>query len=374
MKSTTKKKKDKLLLNLLEGEKHKHRVAMVNEEAEWNQHEPNSNMARMFVIMLLIHVIVIGGIIIYDWMNGEQAQNTVLVDEATPATMPSALSSASAIGSRPAVQNNPIPIEECATYEWRSGDSISSVAKKLGVTEEILIKMNMLDKGTQLEANSIIRYPKQPVVRAVGISVAGVNGELAKPAIPSESLAAAHQTMPLVAAGEQTFSFQPTLENELAPVPGTAPMLPAIQELPPVATVTEPVGNVAVKQQVPVVQEELPAAVPVMEQPVASLEEVKTTPKVQAKPEPVVENEVPKAIPVKRYTPPAIEKPAVKKMASTPAAKPASRSASYTVKPNDTLYSIANRHGVTVKALQTANKIARPESLRDGMKLAIPAK
>ena len=103
---TTKKKKDKLLLNFLEGEKHKHRVAMVNEEAAWNQHEPNSNMARMFVIMLLIHVIVIGGIIIYDWMNGEEAQSTVLVNEVTPTTMPSALPVAAATGGS-ATQGNP---------------------------------------------------------------------------------------------------------------------------------------------------------------------------------------------------------------------------------------------------------------------------
>lgn len=368
---TTKKKKDKLLLNLLEGEKHKHRVAMVNEEAAWNQHEPNSNMARMFVIMLLIHVIVIGGIIIYDWMNGEEAQSTVLVNEVTPTTMPSALPVAAATGGA-ATQGNPIPIEECATYEWRSGDSIASVAKKLGVSEEVLIKMNMLDKGTQLEANSIIRYPKQPVVRAVGISVAGVNGELAKPAVPAESLAAAHQAMPLVAAGEQTFSFQPTLENELAPVPGTAANMPAIQESPPAAVTKTAVGDSVGQKDAPI-EEELPPAVPVMEKPVAPQEEVNVAPKMQPKTEPVVENEVPKAIPVKRYSPPVIEKTAVKKVAPAPAAKPA-RSSSYTVKPNDTLYSIANRHGVTVKALQSANKIAKPESLRDGMKLVIPAK
>lgn len=368
---TTRKKKDKLLLNLLEGEKHKHRVAMVNEEAEWNQHEPNSNMARMFVIMLLIHVIVIGGIIIYDWMNGEEAQSTVLVNEMTPATMPSALPVAAATGGA-ATQNNPIPIEECATYEWRSGDSIASVAKKLGVSEEVLIKMNMLDKGTQLEANSIIRYPKQPVVRAVGISVAGVNGAPVKPAVPEESLAAAHQAMPLVAAGEQTFSFQPTLENELAPVPGAMANLPAIQEAPPASVTTTATGD-SVARKVTPIKEEPPTAAPVMEKLAAPQEELKVAPKMQPKTEHMVENEVPKAIPVKRYSPPVIEKPAVKKVAPEPASKPA-RSSSYTVKPNDTLYSIANRHGVTVKALQSANKIAKPESLRDGMKLVIPAK
>ena len=42
------KKKDKLLINLLEGERYKHRVAMVTDEGAFNQHEPNSNMARMF--------------------------------------------------------------------------------------------------------------------------------------------------------------------------------------------------------------------------------------------------------------------------------------------------------------------------------------
>lgn len=368
---TTKKKKDKLLLNLLEGEKHKHRVAMVNEEAEWNQHEPNSNMARMFVVMLLIHVIVIGGIIIYDWMNGEEAQSTVLVNEVTPSTMPSALPVAAAAGG--ASSGNPIPIEECATYEWRSGDSIPTVAKKLGVTEEVLIKMNMLDKGTQLEANSIIRYPRQPVVRAVGISAAGVNGELPKPPVPAESLAAAHQTMPLVAAGEQSFSFQPTLETELAPVPGTAVSMPLIQESPPAANTMAAVGSSPAVKEEPI-HEKLPAALPVMEQPVAPKEEVKMTPKSQPKTEPVIEQEVPKAIPVKRYSPPALEKPVPKKVAQSATPKPSGRSSTYTVKPNDTLYSIANRHGVTVKALQTANKIAKPESLRDGMKLTIPAK
>ena len=121
------------------------------------------------------------------------------------------------------------------------------------------------------------------------------------------------------------------------------------------------------------VQEELPPAVPVMEKTQAPKEEVKDTPKIAVKSKPEPENEVPKAIPVKRYTPPVIEKPVVKKAAPAPSAKPA-RSSSYSVKPNDTLYSIANRHGVTVKALQTVNKIAKPESLRDGMKLIIPAK
>jgi LysM repeat protein len=362
-----KPKKDKLLLNLLEGEKHKHRVAMVNEEATWNQHEPNSNMARMFVIMLLIHVVVIGGIIVYDMMNGEEAQTTTLISANSTSTPVSTLS---ATAVNVGASSNPIPIEECATYEWRSGDSIASVAKKLGVTEAVLIKMNMLDKGTQLEANSIIRYPKQPVVKAVGISVAGANGELVTPAVSPASIAAAKDAMPLVAPGEQSFSFQPTIVNELAPTPGQVPVVPMVQDAPPAAVTTEATGTPAIAESK---LEELP---PVIEEtaPKAKVEAPKVaavkTPKAEPK-----EEQVPKAIPLKRYTPPAVNKPAVKKVADAPPAKKeATKTArTYTVKSGETLYSIATRNGVSVKALQAANKIVKPENLRDGLKLVIPA-
>ncbi|MCX6854255.1 MAG: LysM peptidoglycan-binding domain-containing protein [Verrucomicrobia bacterium] len=362
-----KPKKDKILLNLLEGEKHKHRVAMVNEEAAWNQHEPNSNMARMFVVMLLIHVVVIGGIIVYDMMNGEEAQPATVITASSASTPLSSLPSPSA---KIEASSNPIPIEECATYEWRSGDSIASVSKKLGVTEAVLIKMNMLDKGTQLEANSIIRYPKQPVVKAVGISVAGANGELATSALPTASIAAAKDAMPLVAPGEQSFSFQPTIAGELAPTPGEVPVIPMVQDAPPAALTTQATGAPEIvetkAEQLPLVIEE---TVPAPKEEAPKVAAVKT-PKAEPR-----EEGVPKALPVKRYTPPAVNKPAVKKVADAAPAKkePTKASRTYTVKSGETLYSIATRNGVSVKSLQAANKIVKPESLRDGLKLVIPA-
>jgi len=367
------KKKDRLLLNLIEGEKHKHRVAMVNEEAEWNQHEPNTGMARMFFVMLLIHVVVIGGIIVYDWLNGEDAPATTLTvtSESTSAsTLPPPSLSAADIAAQ-------IPIEDCATYEWRSGDSIASVAKKLNVSEDVLIKMNMLDKGTQLEANSIIRYPKEPTVKAVGINVARANGELpvAAPVAPPASLAVSEGPMSLTVPGEQTFSFQPTIVNELAPTPGAstaALVTPNVQESPPTAVTTEATGEPAAKMETPkaVVQQAPPTSVVKKELPkVDEAPPAKVEPKPAPKQIAKADNDVvPKAIPVKRYTPPAVEKAVAKKKSES------AKSKTYTVKPNETLYSIASRNGVSVKALQEANKITKPESLRDGMKLVIPGK
>jgi len=332
----SKKKKNKLLLNLIQGEKHKHKVAMVNEEAALSQHEPNSNMARMFVVMLLIHVVVIGGIIIYDWINGDEAQSTTLAQDFT-ASSSSALP-APAVNA--AILEKQMPIEEYATYSWTSGDSIESVAAKLKVTKETLIRLNMLDKGAQLDQGSILRYPRQPVVRAQPISVAGANGELAQLPPPVVSLSAAQEGMSLTAPGESGFSFSPTIEKELTPAPIITPNTP-LQDTPPPSVTKDASG------------------LPAQEAPKQA------------------EKSVPKAIPVPR-PPPTLaqaEKILVKKAIPTKKTAPAQRSATtYTVKPNETLYSIATKHHISVKALQESNRITRPELLRDGMQLVIPSK
>lgn len=44
----------------------------------------------------------------------------------------------------------------------------------------------------------------------------------------------------------------------------------------------------------------------------------------------------------------------------------------YTVLPDDTLYGIARKHGVTMKLLMSANGLADPESIREGETLYIP--
>jgi LysM repeat protein len=386
---------------------------MVNVEAVWNQHEPNTNMARTFVFLLLIHVVGIGGIVIYDWFNGDEPLPASIENSIAPSVSPSSM-------PKPAVNSvaarSQFPIEDCSTYEWRSGDSISSVARKLGVTEEVLIRMNMLDKGTQLEANSIIRYPKQPVVKAVGVSVADAGGELSRSApmpvatpveapakepakspvsVPAVvSMSGSESSISLTAPGEQTFSFKPTIENDLAATPGVSPVIavPSIQNTPPASLTKEAVGIPAVavvKKEMPLIIEEAPPAAPLKK--VSSVADA--LPKVEAKAEPRGEprgeprsgpkaeprNEskaevaVPKAIAVSRDSLLGLQKIAD----SPPAAKELSEPAGsklYTVKPNDTLYGIAIRNGITLKTLQAANKNIKAETLRVGAKLVIPAK
>ncbi|MEN3940516.1 LysM domain-containing protein [Prosthecobacter sp. SYSU 5D2] len=365
------KKKDKLLLNLLEGERYKHRVAMVTDEGAFNQHEPNSNMARMFVVMLLIHVVVIGGIIVYDFMNGEEAPTTALAenyDQRPASTMPAA-----PVGLG---LDDSLSLEEYSTYEWKSGDSIPLVARKLEVSEAALIKINNL-QGRQINTNDVILYPKRPVKKAVGISVAGTNGELAKSATPQDTIGAAEVPMNLAVPEEEpAFSFTATIEDQLTPVPTVGPGT-VVQDSPPVAAAPAEASGMAVLVELPEgnhtarMEEAPPAPAPPAPQPLAVKEEEK----------PVI-----KAIP---YTPPAaakelppVQKAPVKKVAEAPPApikkapvKPAAPSmGTHVVQSGETMYRIATKHGISVAALQAANKNAKPESLQIGMKLAIPRK
>ena len=66
-----------------------------------------------------------------------------------------------------------------------------------------------------------------------------------------------------------------------------------------------------------------------------------------------------------------------KKTASDAPPKTAAKSSTartHTLKSGETLFRLSAKYGVTVAAIQKANNIKNPNSMRDGMKLAIPAK
>ena len=318
-------------------------VAMVTDEGSFNQHEPNVGMARLFVVMVMIHVIVIGGIIVYDYLNSPVATpRPTRVQPAKPSALPPPGVSASTLEKER-------PIEDYATYEWRSGDSIPKVAEKLKVPQDVLIRLNMLDKGAQLDQNTILRYPRQPVVRAVG--VAGAAAIPATPEAPAESLTSATQSVDLPPAPAAEFRLSPTIVDDLARAPDLTPGR-TVQSAPPAATPA---------QSAPKVADQPPAAAP------------------------KAEDRVPKAIPVspqhpvaqRQPAPPAAKPaaPAVTKTATPAVAKPAAKAATtHVVKLGENLHRIASRYQVSVKAVQEANKLSDPNHIREGMKLVIPAR
>lgn len=389
-----KSKEKKLLLNLLDGERHRHRVALVTEEGEWNQHEPNSGMARMFVVMLLVHVVLIGGIIIYDFMGDD------------PAPQQSATQAARAMSTSGLPQTSPEIVnaqaqaaadtEQYDNYEMRSGDSLKSIAAKFNSTEAEITRLNMIDKGLQIGPGTMLRVPKQPVVAAIPVdpktlkplaaakeddvpkaipvvrdqppATAKVPSEAVKPAEAPASLSAAAITpMSLVAPHElppETSSL-----SAAADTPATVTVAAeTVAALPPPA---KPKAASLLQENV-----ESESAAP----PVKTVEKEQSRPviaKVEPKPEPK---------PLAKPTPVPPPSQMLKKMAGTPSAtkkiadtppKPAAKPAAsrtHTLQTGETLYRLSAKYGVSITAIQKANNIKNPNAMRDGMKLVIPAK
>ena len=383
MKTKTKPNKDKkLLLNLINGERHRHRVALVTEEGEWNQHEPNSGMARMFVIMLLVHVALISGIILYDFMGDEETPQQTVTQAARAMASTSGLP-LPAPGLVDEQAQAAADTQEFDNYEMRSGDSLKSIAAKFGTTEEEINRLNLIDKGLQIGPGTMLRVPKQAVPSAIPVDpktlkpmasteevpkavpvqdqppVTNVPSEAVKPADAPASLSAAALTpMSLVAPSEA-----PPAVSSLAAAADTS------------ATVAAPVENMA-----PLPPPSNPRVVSLLNSPPPTpkaepKQAAKVEPKPQAKPNPVP----PPSQMLKKIAdkPPATKKAEpVKKTVSTPP-KPAPKATparSHTLQPGETLYRLSSKYGVSVAAIQKANNIKNPNAMRDGMKLVIPAK
>ena len=392
MKMKPKPKETKLLLNLMDGERHRHRVALVTEEGEWNQHEPNSGMARMFVVMLLIHVVLIGGIIIYDFMGDDekpqqtvtQAARAVSSGTGLPVAAPEVVSAQAQAAA---------DTQQFDNYEMHSGDSIKSIAAKFGSTEAEITRLNMIDKGLQIGPGTMLRVPKQAVPNAIPVNPKTlkpmtVTEEVPKaipvvrdhpPAtkVPSEAVKPAEAPASLSAATMTPVSLltpneAPPATSSLvaaADTPATAPA-PAAKTavLPPP---TKPNVVSLLEENAPKVEPSKPAAARPREEP-------KPAAKALVRPNPVP----PPTQMLKKIAdaPPTAKKekaePTKKATADAPpkTAAKSGTSRTHTLKSGETLFRLSAKYGVSVAAIQKANNIKNPNSMRDGMKLVIPAK
>jgi LysM repeat protein len=411
---TKRSKKDSLILKLIDGDRHKHRVALVTEEGEWNQHEPNTGMARMFVVMLLIHVVLIGGIIVYDFMGEEEAPAQTVTQAARAQSALSGLPQASEEvlnAQANAVANGNVGGEH-EVYEMRSGDSLPGLAARFNTTEKVLTELNLLDKGITIGPGTRLRIPKQPVTAAIPVDpttlkpVGGdaevpkavpfvlggapaAQGEPVRPEDAPASIAAASSPsspMSLLAPGEVSTAAGGSLlaaaefpATTPAPVENTelisgAPNPQSVAVLAAAAEENEKVLAAAAKAEAIEEQPKIetrsePPPPPKAEEP---KKVIKEEPKPLVKPNPVPTPsqmtkriaDTPKAAPKKTVTKESPPKPAPAKATAK----------THTLAQGETLYRLSTKYGVSVDALIKANNIKNPNTMRPGTKLVIPAK
>ncbi len=395
MKMKPKPKETKLLLNLMDGERHRHRVALVTEEGEWNQHEPNSGMARMFVVMLLIHVVLIGGIIIYDFMGDDAKPQQTVTQAARAQSTSNGLPTASPeiiTAQAQAAANT----EQFDNYEMRSGDSIKSIAAKFDSSEAEITRLNLIDKGLQIGPGTMLRVPKQSVPSAIPVNpktlkpmeitedvpkaiplvrdqppATKVPSEAVKPSEAPASLSAATMSpISLLAPNEDPPVTSSLVGDANTPATASAPASAAVALPPP----TNPNVVSLLQENAPKVEASKPEAVRPRDRDEPRFV-AKAEPKPLVKPIPVP----PPSQMLKKIAeaPPATKKAEPSKKAAEAPPKTvakASAARTHTLKSGETLYRLSTKYGVSVEAIQKANNIKNPNAMREGMKLAIPAK
>ncbi len=306
-----------------------HRLsANVTGEEDWEVDEPQIRMSRAFAVMLILHLVAVGGLFAFHVFGKDdrEAEGIATRKAHEKSTPPPVVIQSAPVPAAPVIPRAEIVLDEPSAspavqhHILKAGESKDLIAAKYGITVSELEEAN-IHNGFNAGVKLVIPLP----VREVGV--------LAKAAPPVNAPVALIVATPSEEVGHQDFALKEGAENPYAPVQ------PAELEGDPPA----------------------PAA------PRAKL--------VKAKPAPAV-----RAVPLADEMEEAATPPARKKAVPVPAPvaaakpKPATGSRSHVIGKGDTIYNVAKRYGISPNEVMRANGISDPSRLQMGQVLKITVK
>jgi LysM repeat protein len=353
--------KDKNLLQLLQGERHRHRVALVTEEGDWNQHAPNTSTAKIFVGLFLAHLLAVVGFIVYDhFSQGNAASSQTSASIASAVKVPETKKDVVSVAA-PVVETIAEPVK---FYTVQAGDTVPQLVKKLGFTNEKEFWALNREEGKAVTIN-----PGDQLKYFANVDIAVEDHAPLTQDMPEAPVQVASEVKSVV----ETAALPPVnVEDKVSE---------AVSEIVKDKSVkVNPIGQTEVqKDELVAVNQTKKTNVLVNTKtaPIKSsvAEETKKQKMVTANAT-VEKNEV---IPVKKVkdTPPTQEKTktvAVKEVKETApeVTIPKAAAKTHVVKSGDTYYGIAKKYGISIAALEKANKGVKPTSLKVGAKIVIP--
>ena len=322
---------------LPQGRKKTHRFsANVTGEEDWEVDEPQIRMSRAFAVMLVLHLVAVGGLFAFHMFGRDDREAEAIATRGAHENSPPPPVIAAAKPATPAVAPTPVvpkaevvldePAADSAEREhlFKNGETKMLVAAKFGITVRELEEAN---PASQFKAGEKLSIPQhQRVIGALAGNSAPVNPPLAliEPT-PSDDV------------GHREFA----LKKEDNPY---SPVLPAGIE-PERAEPMAP--RVKVVSAAP--QENVDAMTP--EETDADNEVAAPAPKVKKQ---TAAAPVPAPAPVKP--------------------KPTTGSRTHVVGKGDTVYNVAKRFGLSPNEIMRANGISDPSRLQMGQVLKITVK
>lgn len=336
----------------------RHYVSAVDtdQSAAWSEAESTGYLGRVFMVLLLMHVFLIGAVVLYNVVADKP--KTEMVESSTNANKKADAARKDAVAvTKPRPKDSIIPGAspkpgEMGEYQVRSGDSLKSITEATGVKAEDIIRINQLDTNGELYVGRKLLLPAKKVEDAAPKAVP-VNAQQITSVTPPAKAA------PLNTAGVTKTTVAGT-PQEVAPKLVAKPKTVEMAKLQLEQGSPKPVAvkvDGVIKEMLPeekakttVVENAPPVAKPVASAAPASTPEVSNVASVKTVPQ-----KTEKALPAKSS--------GVKSTGST-----------HGVKSGETFYSIARKYGVSINDLMKLNGYTKAGSLRDGVKLKIPAK
>ena len=163
--------------------------AHVTEEQDWYLDTPDVRLTRVFTIVLILHVVAVGGILAFKMIEKASAPGSTLADNiskttAAPVVKQEAKEPATAsAASAPALVEAPMPLILAETedepvvldhpsasgyreYRVVIGDTVAGVARKMNVNEGELRELNQLGARDSLPSGKWLLVPSEEAASA----------------------------------------------------------------------------------------------------------------------------------------------------------------------------------------------------------------
>ena len=124
------------------------------------EEEPKTNLSSAFVIVLILHIVAVGGIYAFNSIRASrphrEAQTAApTIPAAGTPLIPKATSAPEAAGAKSA----PAPVSKANVYHVQAGDTLTKIAALNGVSVSDLAEVNGLKSGAILQPNQTLNLP-----------------------------------------------------------------------------------------------------------------------------------------------------------------------------------------------------------------------
>src|SRR6202011_5106664 len=130
-------------------------------EEDYSAEEPNVKLSRAFVVVLLLHVVAVGGIFAFSTLKDRQSSSNPAknqTESASPSSTP---------GTNLAANRNHAP-NQTMLYQVKAGDTLAGISAQFGLTVHDLEAANNLAPGTIVAIGRELIVPEHTNVKGGG--------------------------------------------------------------------------------------------------------------------------------------------------------------------------------------------------------------